>query len=118
MVLACQPSDVNIVLERLTLDPANRYDLVVATNIFVYYDAFQQTLALENIGAMLKPGGLLLTNDRLPEFPGGSMRLAGLTDVRLVTQGVIQGDTQGAVAHAAIGWYQRRPVSEAPIIVP
>ncbi len=118
VVLACQPSDVNIVLERLTLDPANRYDLVVATNIFVYYDAFQQTLALENIGAMLKPGGLLLTNDRLPEFPGGSMRLAGLTDVRLVTQGVIQGDTQGAVAHAAIGWYQRRPVSEAPIIVP
>ena len=31
---------------------------------------------------MLKPGGLLLTNDRLPEVPGGSMRQAGITDVR------------------------------------
>jgi len=29
-------------------------------------------LALENARAMLKPGGLLLTNDRLPEVPGGS----------------------------------------------
>ena len=46
-------------------------------------------LALENAGAMLKPGGLLLTNDRLPEVPGGSMRLAGMTDVRYDCQGVM-----------------------------
>jgi hypothetical protein len=100
VVLACEPVDLNIVLERLNLAPADRFDLIVGTNIFLYYGAFEQTLALENAGAMLKPGGLLLTNDRLPEVPGGSMRQAGMTDVRY-------GD-KDASAHDAVGWYQRR----------
>ena len=82
VVLACEPVDLNIVLERINLAEADRFDLMVGTNIFIYYDAFERSLALENAGAMLKPGGLLLTNDRLPEVPGGSMRQAGLTDVQ------------------------------------
>ncbi len=57
VVLACQPVDLNIVLERLNLPTAGRFDLMVATNIFVYYDPFEQSLALENAGAMLKTGG-------------------------------------------------------------
>jgi SAM-dependent methyltransferase len=92
VVLACEPVDLNIVLQRLNLAPADRFDLIVGTNIFLYYDAFEQTLALENAGAMLKPGGLLLTNDRLPEVPGGSMRQAGTTDAR----------------YDVVGWYQKR----------
>ncbi len=91
VVLACEPVDLNIVLER---SEQARFDLIVGTNIFVYYGPFEQALALENVGAMLKPGGLLLTNDRLPEVPGGSMRQAGVTDVRFT--------------HDAVGWYQRR----------
>ncbi len=100
VVLALEPQDLNIVLERANLAPAERFDLMIATNIFVYYDAFEQTLALENAGAMLKPGGLLLTNDRLPELPGGSIKLAGVTDVPLASQGV--------VSRQAVGWYRRR----------
>jgi hypothetical protein len=100
VLLACEPSDLNIVLERPNLAPAGRFDIVVATNIFVYYDSFQQMLALENVGAMLKPGGLLLTNDRLPELPGGSMKLAGVTDVPL--------EQGGVVSHQAVGWYQKK----------
>ncbi len=42
VVLACKPIDLNIILERLNLAEADRFDLVVATNIFVYYDAFEQ----------------------------------------------------------------------------
>ena len=102
VVLACEPVDLNIVLERLNLAAADRFDLIVGTNIFVYYDAFEQTLALENAGAMLKPGGLLLTNHRLPEVLGSgarpSMRLAGTTEVR--------DDDHGALD--AVGWYQKR----------
>jgi hypothetical protein len=100
VVLALQPTDLNIVLERLDLAPADRFDILVGTNIFVYYGPFEQMLALENAGALLKPGGLLLTNDRLPELAGGTMKLAGITDVRL--------DDHGAVSHDAVGWYQRR----------
>jgi SAM-dependent methyltransferase len=100
VVLACEPVDLNIVLERLNLEPADRFDLVIGTNIFLYYDTFEQMLALENTGAMLKPGGFLLTNDRLPEVPGGSMRQAGLTDVRY--------DDRDPSAHEVVGWYQRQ----------
>ncbi len=53
-VLACEPVDLNIVLQRPNLAAKDRFDVVAGTNIFVYYDAFQQALALENIGAMLK----------------------------------------------------------------
>jgi hypothetical protein len=98
VVLACEPVDLNIVLERVNLEPAGRFDLLIGTNIFLYYDAFEQMLALENAGAMLKPGGLLLTNDRLPEVRGGSMRLAGTTEVRYDDHG----------AREAVGWYQKR----------
>jgi SAM-dependent methyltransferase len=94
VVLTCQPVDLNIVLERINLDEADRFDLIVATNIFIYYDAFERSLALENAGAMLKHGGLLLTNDRLPEVPGGAMRQAGLTDVQY--------------NHDAVGWYRKQ----------
>jgi hypothetical protein len=100
VVLACQPLDLNIVLERLNLSAADYFDLIVGTNIFVYYDAFEQALALENAGAMLKPGGLLLTNDRLPAVSGGSMRLAGVT--------VVPYDSPGVSARQAIGWYQKQ----------
>jgi len=67
-VLACEPVDLNIVIERLNLQADQRFDLIVGTNIFLYYDAFEQMFALENAGATLNPG-LLLTNDRLPEVP-------------------------------------------------
>jgi SAM-dependent methyltransferase len=94
VVLACQPVDLNIVVERINLAEADRFDLIVGTNIFIYYDAFERSLALENAGAMLKHGGLLLTNDRLPEVPGGSMRQAGLTEVQYNND--------------AVGWYRKQ----------
>lgn len=94
VVLNCQAVDLNIVLDRINLAEADRFDLMIGTNVFIYYDAFERSLALENAGAMLKPGGLLLTNDRLPEVPGGSMRQAGITDVKYDRD--------------AIGWYRKR----------
>jgi len=93
-VLNLQPMDLNIVLERVHLAEADRFDLMVGTNIFIYYDAFERSLVLENAGAMLKRGGLLLTNDRLPEVPGGSMRMAGVTDVQYNRD--------------AVGWYRKQ----------
>ena len=63
VVLEVTPRDLNIVLERLEpLADADRFDLVLATNVLVYYDNFEQTLALANIARMLRPGGFFLTN--------------------------------------------------------
>ena len=86
VVLACDPLPLNIVLERIDVPAQDRFDVVVGTNVFLYYDDFERALALENAGAMLKPGGILLSNDLLPELPGGSMRKIGITDVRYATQ--------------------------------
>ncbi len=94
IVLRCQPVDLNIVLEQINMAETERFDLMVGTNIFIYYDAFERSLALENAGAMLKRGGLLLTNDWLPEVRGRAMRQVGLTAAP---------DSQDAV-----GWYQKR----------
>jgi SAM-dependent methyltransferase len=64
IVRAVVPRDLNVVVERLEPLPDNqRFDLVVATNILVYYDAFEQALALGNISSMLRPGGFLITSD-------------------------------------------------------
>jgi hypothetical protein len=82
VVRAIVPRDLNIVLQRLEpLAPAERFDLIIATNIFIYYDVFEQSLALANIAAMLRPGGLLLANTLLTELPRLPMSLVRHTDV-------------------------------------
>lgn len=59
---AVEPRDLNIVIDRPPLTPDEQFDLVVATNVLVYYDVFEQALALANMASMLRPGGVLLTN--------------------------------------------------------
>lgn len=76
-VRSLDAADINIVTQRLELPDTGKFDLIVATNILVYYSPFEQALALANIAAMLKPGGVLLTNDRLPEIPNSPIRDVG-----------------------------------------
>ena len=77
---AIVPRDLNVVLQRLEPDTdGDGFDLIVATNILLYYDVFEQSLAAANIAAMLRPGGFLLSNDRIFELPGGPVALAGRT---------------------------------------
>ena len=90
--------DVNIVLQHLNLAPADAFDLVIATNIFVYYDVFEQTLALTNVKKMLRPGGLLLSNNALLELPVSGMRSIGY-------ETVVYSDRPDHGDH--IVWYQR-----------
>ena len=66
VTLAIRPAELDIVVDRLALRDEERFDLVVATNVFVYYAPFEQALAAANIAAMLKAGGLLLSNTDVP----------------------------------------------------
>ena len=59
------PLDLNVVTQRAEFSKDRMFDLVIATNILVYYNRFQQALAMANIAAMMRPGGLFLTNDAL-----------------------------------------------------
>ena len=70
--------DVNIVTDRVDKET---FDLVIATNVFIYYDVFDQALALSNIEAMLKPGAFLLANFSAPELTSVRIRPVGTTTV-------------------------------------
>ena len=82
VVLSCKPVDLNIVLEELDRSATGQFDLIIATNVLIYYDTFEQALALRNIATLLKPGGFFLTNDWLPQVSQIPMRSTGYTAVR------------------------------------
>ena len=63
--------NVNIVTERLD---GEAFDLVIATNVFIYYDLFEQALAMSNVEAMLKPGAFLLANFSAPDLRSVTIR--------------------------------------------
>ena len=65
VVLRVTPEDMNVVFQTMPLPPDKQFDLVIGTNIFVYYDSFEQSLARANLATMIKPGGLLITNEAL-----------------------------------------------------
>lgn len=99
IVSMIEPQDLNVVLQRMSLAPGERFDLIVATNILVYYDVFEQSLALANIERMLRPGGLLLSNNALLELPGSGVRSVGY-DTAVYSNRAGDGDH--------IVWYQRQ----------
>jgi predicted TPR repeat methyltransferase len=77
---------MNIVYQRM--DEANtdeKFDLVIGTNIFIYYGAFEQSLARSNLAAMLKPGGFVLSNDLLADKVPSRLDLAHVTTINVRT---------------------------------
>jgi hypothetical protein len=65
IVLRITPLDTNIIVQRPALASPGGFDLIVGTNIFVYFGKFEQALARLNMALMLNPGGFALSNDRL-----------------------------------------------------
>jgi hypothetical protein len=89
--------DLDIILQRPDpLPESERFDLVIATNILIYYDVFEQSLALANIARMLRSGGVLLTNNPLFELPAIPVHQVGETKAVYTDAG-----------SDWIAWYQR-----------
>jgi hypothetical protein len=59
--------DLDVVCEHLKLPEDQGFDLVIGTNVFLYYGLFDQLLIRSNVSLMLKPGGYLLSNDKFPD---------------------------------------------------
>src|SRR5439155_18935586 len=95
-------ADVNVATERLD---GQAYDLVVATNVFIYYDTFDKMLALSNIAAMLRPGGLLLSNNVMPLDAASTLRLAGSNETLYWRPSA---DTSSRAYGDHLFWYQRK----------
>lgn len=71
--------DFDIVSDRL--DGA-AFDLVIATNVFLYYDTLDQALAMSNVESMLKPGAFLLANVSSPGLASVHLRPLDATTTR------------------------------------
>jgi SAM-dependent methyltransferase len=99
VILSCKPVNLNVVFEQFNPSTDERFDLIIATNVFLYYDALGQALALQNISTLLKPTGFFLTNDWLPRLPQIPMRSTGYTPVRY-------GESGGSGDN--IFWWQRQ----------
>lgn len=92
---------MNIVFQQMnTADPDQKFDLIIGTNIFIYYGAFEQSLARANLSAMLKPGGFALSNDLLADKAPSSLRQVHQTDIE------VRSDPQ-IIEH--VYCYQRNP---------
>jgi hypothetical protein len=89
VVMRITPVDMNVVYQTLPLPPEQQFDLVIGTNIFVYYGGLEQALARANLATMIKPGGFLLTNEVLPGTAPSKLANSLQTSVL-----VAQGDTE------------------------
>ena len=58
--------NLNIVAETLDFASGQGFDLMVATNVLVYYNRLEQALAMANVARLLNPGGIFLGNNVLP----------------------------------------------------
>jgi len=81
------PMDLNVVTQRVELEPGQGFDLVIATNILVYYDRFQQALAMASIARMMNPGGIFLANNALPAQHAESLEFLGRRTVAYASNG-------------------------------
>ena len=93
--------NVNIVTERLD---GEAFDLVIATNVFIYYDVLEQALAMSNVEAMLKPGAFLLANISAPRLTSVTLRPVETTRTLYTRASGAREDILDFIV-----WYRRSP---------
>ena len=77
IVRLLEPISLNAVVQNLNGPAGEKFDLILATNVFIYYDRFEQALSLLNIESMLAPGGVFLSNDVFEDYPAVRLRAIG-----------------------------------------
>ncbi len=100
-VQGVSPHDTNAVLQPLLSGSGHEgpFDLIVATNVLVYYGVFEQSLLLFNVSQALRPGGIFLSNTDAFVLPSIPLAQVGYTDA-IATTAPTSGDR--------IYWYERQ----------
>jgi len=87
-----EPLDLNVVGQVVDQPAGSGFDLVVATNILVYYDRFQQALAMAGIARMMNSGGVFLSNTVLPAQRPSLLEYLGRRSVKYSVSGAYGDD--------------------------
>jgi hypothetical protein len=86
VVARVTPVDMNVVYQRMPISaPDQQFDLIIGTNIFIYYGDFDQSLARANLASMIRPGGYLLTNTLLANKVPSKLVAAPGTTIQIAT---------------------------------
>jgi hypothetical protein len=84
--------DMNVVTQTMDVPDGQGFDLVVATNVLVYYDLFQQALAMGSIAHMMNHGGIFLANHALPAQHASALEFLGRRTVAYTPSGAYGDD--------------------------
>ena len=84
--------DMNVVTQTMDVPEGQGFDLVVATNVLVYYDLFQQALAMGSIAHMMNHGGIFLANHALPAQHTQALEFLGRRTVAYTPSGAYGDD--------------------------
>ncbi len=84
--------DMNVVTQTLDFLEGQGFDLVVATNVLVYYDLFQQALAMSSIAHMMNHEGIFLANHALPAQHAQALEYLGRRTVAYTPSGAYGDD--------------------------
>jgi len=112
--------NANVVAQTLEQPPGiNRpldkgFDLIVATNVLVYYDRFQQALAMANIARMLNRGGIFLANNVLPAQHSSDLEYLGRRTTPFSPNGAYGDDVVVYRRKQETGFFNLRPELAAP----
>jgi len=87
-----QGFDMNVVTQTMDVPDGRGFDLVVATNVLVYYDLFQQALAMGSIAHMMNHGGIFLANHALPAQHVKTLEFLGRRTVAYTPSGAYGDD--------------------------
>ncbi len=85
-------ADLNIVAQTTDLEEGAGFDLIVATNILVYYDHFEQAVAMAGIARLLNHGGIFLCNNVLPAQHPEELKYLGRLSVTFSKAGAFGDD--------------------------
>ena len=85
-------ADLNIVAQTMDLEEGAGFDLLVATNVLVYYDHFEQAVAMAGITRLLNHGGIFLCNNVLPAQHPEELKYLGRLSVTFSTHGAYGDD--------------------------
>jgi SAM-dependent methyltransferase len=98
---AVSAQQLNIITQRLD----SRYDLVIATNVLVYFDDTELLLAMANIDSMMHPGAYFIHNELRPAIDQYAAAV-GLTPLQARTVKI--GEGKKAPLYDAFAIYRKK----------
>ncbi|HEY6390128.1 MAG TPA: hypothetical protein VIX89_02550, partial [Bryobacteraceae bacterium] len=79
--------ELNIVTQTRDAPAGQGFDLVVAANVFGYYNPLEQAMAMTNIAQMLASGGIVLANNPLPADKAPMLESLGVRHIPFTDNG-------------------------------